>query len=236
MTLTIMSYNIQHCQNFQTKKIEFDKIAAVIKAQNADIVGLNEVRGQGQAADYQDQARILAELTGYHYYFAKAIDVGGANPYGNALLSKYPILDAQTVMIPDPAVRAEENGYYETRCLLKARVDVPGGLLVCVTHFGLNGDEQENAAATVLSNIEDSRCVLLGDFNITPENPLLDPIRERLFDTEALLAPGTKSFPSDAPEIKIDYLFASRDLTVRAARIPAVMESDHRPYAAEMEV
>ena len=62
MTLKIMSYNIQHCKNYQSKKIEFDKIAAVIKEFDADIVGLNEVRGQGEAADYQAQAEILAEF------------------------------------------------------------------------------------------------------------------------------------------------------------------------------
>ena len=144
--MKIMTYNIQHCRNYQSKKIEFDKIAAVIKAYDADVVGLNEVRGQGEAADYQAQAQILAELTGYHYYFAKAIDVRGANPYGNAILSRYPILSAQTVMIPDPAVRMADNDDYETRCLLKAYIDVPGGLCACVTHFGLNPDEQEKAS------------------------------------------------------------------------------------------
>ena len=233
--MKIMTYNIQHCRNYRSKKIEFDKIAAVIKAYDADVVGLNEVRGQGEAADYQAQAQILAKLTGYHYYFAKAIDVRGANPYGNAILSRYPILSAQTVMIPDPAVRMADNDDYETRCLLKAYIDIPGGLCVCVTHFGLNPDEQENAVQTVLEQTEQKRCVLMGDFNVTPENPLLDALREKMTDTGELLAPGTCSYPSDAPDIKIDYMFISKDLKAVSAEIPDVQESDHRPYVTVLE-
>ena len=235
MALTIMSYNIQHCQNYITKEIDFEKIAAVIKKYDADIVGLNEVRGRGPTKDYEAQAQILAELTGYHFYFAKAIDVYGENPYGNALLSRYPILEAKTVMVPDPVCPREPQGDYETRCLLKAMVDVPGGLTVCVTHFGLCRDEQENAADTALEQVEESRCVLMGDFNITPEDELLAPLRQKMYDTGELLAPDSKSYPSDVPEIKIDYMFASRDLQVVSADIPGETESDHRPYVIVVE-
>ena len=236
MKLTLMSYNVQHFQNFLTKEIDFGKIAEVIRCYDADIIGLNEVRNQGEREDYQAQARILAEILGYHFYFAKAIDVDGPNPYGNALLSRFPILSAQTVMIPDPEVPKIPEGYYETRCLLKAKIDVPGGLNVCVTHFGLNPDEQENAAAVVLENIEEKRCVLMGDFNITPENELLKPIRERMYDTAQLMDADVKSWPSDIPEMKIDYLFTSSDLKVISAEITAVLESDHRPYVVVTEI
>lgn len=235
MALTLMSYNVQHFQNYLTKEIDYEKIAEVIRYFDADIIGLNEVRDQGERKDYQAQARILAEILGYHFYFAKAIDVDGKNPYGNALLSRFPILSAQTVMIPDPDIPACPDGYYETRCLLKAKIDIPGGLTVCVTHFGLNHDEQENAAAIVLENLEESRCVLMGDFNITPDNKILEPIRERMYDTALLMDTDIKSWPSDVPEMKIDYLFISTDMVVSEAEIPPVLESDHRPYIVMIE-
>jgi len=236
MAVTFMSYNIQHCQNFITNEIDFEKIAAVIRQFDADVIGLNEVRDQGEWADYQAQARILSRLLGYHYYFAKAIDVGENNPYGNAILSRYPILSAENIPIPDPVTPMCEDGYYETRCLIKARIDVCGGVTVCVTHFGLNPDEQENAVKTVLSQIEDSRCVLMGDFNITPENTMLDAVRARMIDTATLLEEEAMSWPSDEPRMKIDYLFVSPDVKVRSACIPAVLESDHRPYVAVVEI
>jgi endonuclease/exonuclease/phosphatase family metal-dependent hydrolase len=169
-----------------------------------------------------------------NYYFAKAIDVPNGGPYGNALLSKYKIVSAETIPVPDPAPEGRvKGGYYETRCLLKAKLE--NGFTVLVIHFGLNPDEQRNAADTVLQNIEDERCILMGDFNVTPEKELLDPIRERMTDTADYFEKDLKSFPSDDPKWKIDYMFISRDLAVKEADIPAITVSDHCPYTLEIK-
>ena len=53
---------------------------------------------------------------------AKAIDFGGKNPYGNAIISRYPIDEVRTVIIPDPEVKGYD-GYYETRCVLVAKIN-----------------------------------------------------------------------------------------------------------------
>ena len=106
-----MSYNTQHCLNFITREIDFDIIADTIKKCDADIIGLQEIRDEGQNADYQSQAKIIAEKLGYHYYyFAEAICFGGVNPYGNAIISRYPIISAETIMIPDPEIKKYDAG------------------------------------------------------------------------------------------------------------------------------
>lgn len=235
MKIKLMSFNTQHCLHFITREIDFDAFAEEIKKHDADIIGLNEMRDAGTKEDYQAQTKILAEKLGYYHYFAKAIDVGGENPYGNGLLSRYPIVEAETVMVPDPEVRAYK-GYYETRCVLKAKIDVCGGLNICVTHFGLNPDEQENAVKTVLANISEEKSVLMGDFNLTPEAKELLPIHEQMFDTAELFTENLMSWPVDEPTMKIDYIFTSRDLNVLSADIPADVVSDHRPYVVEIEI
>lgn len=234
MPITLMSYNTFSCQNYHTREFAFDSFAEVIRRHNADIVGLNEVRDKGEDPGYQAQAKLLAEKLGYDYYFAKAIDVKGANPYGNAILSRFPVATAETVMIPDPVPPAYD-GYYETRCLLKARIDVCGGLDVCVVHFGLNPDEQQNAVDVVLKNISDTKCILMGDFNVQPDSQLLVPIRERLRDTAELFSQELNSFPSNDPYEKIDYIFASRDIKIFSADIPGEVISDHRPHIAVID-
>ena len=83
MQLNLMSYNIQHCLNYITRKIDFDLFAKVIKDSDADIIGLNEVNGEGKHEDYLPQAEILAKKLGYFFYFAEAIRFDGVNPYGN---------------------------------------------------------------------------------------------------------------------------------------------------------
>ena len=235
--MKLMSFNTQHCLNYMTKKIDFLRMAEAIKECDADIVGLNEMRGAGEDPDYTAQTETLAEALGFNYYFAKAIDVRGNNPYGNGLLSRYPIISAETVKIPDPLIRRNSNGYYESRCILKAKIDTPEGVLnVLISHFGLNSDEAENAVRTVVENLDGEKCVLMGDFNLTPESPILAPIRERLFDTAELFAGDRLSYPSDDPDRKIDYIFTSRDLRVLSADIPPIVASDHRPYTAEIEL
>lgn len=235
--MKIMSFNTQHCLNYLEKKIDFELMARVIRESGSLIVGLNEMRGAGDVPDYTDQVGKLSALSGLKYhYFAKAIDVGGKNaPYGNGLLSYYPIESVQTIPVPDPMPeeRVNKNGYYESRCLLKAKLSC--GLTVLVIHFGLNPDEQENAVKTIIENMENEKCILMGDFNVRPDNSVLSPIRARMKDAAECFNAEKNSFPSDKPDRKIDYIFVSKDLTLVGADIPPIVASDHRPHTAEIE-
>ena len=200
---------------------------------DADIVGLNEIRGLSEHPEYAAQTERLAELVGMKYfYFARAITFEGGGPYGNGFLSRIPIVKAETIIIPDPTVK-KYNGYYETRCVLSA--ELAGGITVLVTHMGLNPDEHENAVRAILDNVKDEKCILMGDFNMKPDNPLLAPIYERLTDTAEAFEGEKFSFPSDKPDRKIDYIFVSRDAKVISADIPPIVASDHRPHVATVE-
>jgi endonuclease/exonuclease/phosphatase family metal-dependent hydrolase len=231
--MKIMSFNTQHCLNYVERKIDFDIMAKAIVDCGADIVGLNEMRDGECPPEFDAQCRILAEKCGLeNYYFAKALQFkeGG---YGNGMISRYKIISAETIHVPDPEVR-KYNGYYEHRVLLKARLE--NGLTVMIIHFGLNPDEAENAVKTVLENLESEKCVLMGDFNVTPDDPVLAPIRERMNDAAALFGGEKLSFPSDKPTQKIDYIFVSPDIEIVSADIPAIVASDHRPHVAEIKL
>lgn len=235
MKIKIMSYNTQHCLNYLTQKIDFDLIADTIKSCGADIIGLQEMRGKGTREDYQAQTQILAEKTGFYYYFAETIKVEGSNPYGNAVLSRYPIISAQIIPIPDPKIKWFFRSY-ESRCILKAKIDIGNGLDIMVSHFGLNPDEQKNAVRTLIANIPEKSCVLMGDFNMEPDNKILNPIKQRLFDTADRFDCEKLSYPSDKPTVKIDYIFTTDDITVLDSDIPAIVSSDHRPHIATIEI
>ncbi|MBQ2704321.1 MAG: endonuclease/exonuclease/phosphatase family protein [Clostridia bacterium] len=231
--MKLMSFNTQHCLNYLEQKIDFNIMARTIKECDAHIVGLNEMRSFCESdSEYADQTAILSSLTGMqYYYFAEAIRFYGTKPYGNGMLSKLPIISAETVIIPDPDPK-KYNGYYETRCILKAKLQ--GDITVLIVHMGLNPDEQENAVKTVIENLADSRCILMGDFNMKPDNPLLKPIKERMIDTADYFGEPKLSFPSDKPNRKIDYIFVSPDVEIISADIPAIVSADHRPHTAEV--
>ena len=235
--MKIMSFNIQYCKNFITGEIDFQAVADAIIYENPDIVGLNEVRGKGLDDGYENQTKILSELTGMKYfYFAKALDVKGVNPYGNAVLSRIPIVAADTVCVPNPVPNpnSEYYKYYEPRCVLKAKLE--NGLTCVITHFGLNADERANAVKTVLSLLENEKCTLMGDFNTPPDNPDLTPIRKRMNDAADLFELPLLSYPSDNPNVKIDYIFVSPDIEIITADIPEMIASDHRPHTAEINI
>ena len=229
MTLTCMSYNVLHFERWRTGKIDYDAFADVIRQSGADVVGLNEVYGYSDW--YGAQAEQLAARLGWHTFFAEGFLDEDVHPFGNAIVSRFPIDEAQNIRIPYPAVR-EGTEYYEPRCVLRARI---AGHTFLVTHFGLNPDEQKNAQETVLPLLTEKRCILMGDFNVTPDNAVLIPIRAAMQDAAAFLPAGTMSFPADNPRKKIDFIFTSRDYTVRSAQVLPVVVSDHRPYLVELE-
>lgn len=241
MELKLMSYNIQHGLNYKLRiaqngreEILLPALAHVIRRSGAQLVGLNEVYGAGPKPEFWCQAENLAAMVGFRGYFAVAIELGEGWPYGNALLSRWPIKKAETIRIPDPPVK-DEDAYYETRCVLRAVVEPEEGkeLTVLVSHFGLAKAEMRNAVATVkaLLEAEEGPVVLMGDFNMTPDDPILAPLLEMTDDSAALFEGEKLSFPADDPTMKIDYILG-RGVTFTAADIPEVLESDHRPYTA----
>lgn len=231
--MKIMTFNTQHCQNYLTKKIDYEIMADTINREDPDVVCLNEMRGKGDHEGFDDQMKILSELCGYeNFYFAKAIDVySDSSPYGNGILSKSRIIKAQTVMIPDPKTRNGKR-HYETRCILKATLEC--GITVLCVHIGLNPEEKENAIKTILENLENEKCILMGDFNMRPEDELLEPVKERMKDAAELFSTPIFSIPSDAPTRKIDYIFATPDVEIISADIPALVASDHCPHTAKI--
>ena len=104
--------------------------------------------------------------------------------------------------------------------------------------MGLNLSERLNAVETICGIIDscDMPVVLMGDFNTTPEAPELQPIRDRMQDTTDMDAsPNAFSFPSDAPRIKIDYIFCRGLKCVRTTTINEIY-ADHLPILAEFEL
>ena len=228
--MKIMTFNTQHCLNFLEQRVDYDIMAKTIIDQGADIIGLNEMFSCCEGSRFPNQTEKLSELTGIkNYYFAKAIDSMPDGVYGNGFLSKIGIEKIETILIPDPNPRRFKD-YYETRCLLKAKLE--NGYTVLVCHFGLNLDEQENAVKTIVSNLEKEKCILMGDFNVTPDNEVLNPIKEVMKDAAEGFCQSAPTFPSDNPRIKIDYIFVSPDITVEYAEIPNVIASDHRTHVA----
>ena len=182
--------------------------------------------------EFDSQTKKLSELTGMKYYkFAEACTLEEGT-FGNGILSTIPLESAEVIPVPEEEIKTG-NQLYEPRCLLKVKLE--NGYTILVIHFGLNEDEHIHAVETVIENLEEEKCILMGDFNVIPDNVVLKPITEKMKDTAELFEEELMSFPSDKPYKKIDYIFVSPDTEVLSADIPEIISADHRPHIAEIK-
>ena len=236
--MKVMTFNIQHALDYQKQVIDFDLFINAIKKYDADVCGLNEVRGDGPLEDYIDQTGAIADGLGFNSYFGEAIKVEGTSPYGNAIVSRFSFKSVETIKIPDPVIKKGKHSF-ESRCVIKANANVDGKeicFLVC--HMGLNLSEQKNAVKTICALLDDINLpvILMGDFNTTPEDKVLNPIRERMSDSDHMNpVKNHGTYPSDKPDVKIDYIFY-RDLKCTKTETIQEIYSDHLPIIAEFEI
>jgi len=228
-----MTYNIASGNNL-FKDRNLAHAAEIINLVQPDIVTVNEVC-KNTAYAPQHQADVLGSLTGYYPIFGRSIDIAGGE-YGNAFLTRRPLMEYEVIHIPDRT--SEERNYYEHRTLLRAVIDVGGRkVTVLSTHFGLAKVEQESAVETALAVLEreTNPVILMGDLNMEPDDPILQPLLKVLNDT-AEGADFIKTFPSDEPRIKIDYILHSDEFRTVALSSMNTQNSDHRPLFAELEI
>lgn len=234
MTIKFLSFNIQSCRDYVKRNFDPLLMANTIRYLGSEIIGLNEVRSDGSHPDFFNHTKIIAESLGYdYYYFGQALTLD-SGPYGNAIISKYPIKRIKTFIIPDPVVK-DEDAYYETRGIIKAEI---ADFTVLITHVGLAKSEQTNAIKTIMNLIDDIKTpiVLMGDFNMEPNNPLLSPIYSHFIDTATFFSTPLLSFPSINPVKKIDYIFVTPEIEIITADIPQITASDHYPHTATLKI
>ena len=225
MEFRILSYNIRAGQGMDLSPA-LDRQAAAIRALAPDVAALQEVDRVTERTGRIDQAAALADRTGLHAAFARALDFEGGE-YGIAVLSREAPRATRTVPLPSP--------HDEDRVLLVADF---GAFVFAATHLPLDEGDRLDAADRILAELlpSDRPVFLAGDWNALPGDATL----RRLARGFRLLS-GTDepTFPADAPDRCIDYvavdeahasLFAGG--VSRVADEPAA--SDHRPLLVSL--
>lgn len=280
--MRIATYNI-HGWRTMDGRPNLDLLSHVLAEMDADIVALNEVFYprvvEGSTAPALEA---LAERLQMHFVFGPCLrwpaqDNMPADAYGNALLSRWPILaHAAHHLTPKEEKHRAILADKEQRGLLEGRILLPTGqtFTLYVTHLDHKDEEarlvQLRALRTWTGRDRARPHLVAGDFNaispwdITERPDLFGTLSQsakgnRLSGGEdgprviaqmekagyvdiyrMLGTPGARTFlPSQVP-IRIDYLFASQELTpfLQSCHIwlePTGQEaSDHRPVFAEL--
>ena len=242
-SLRVMTYNIYGARaTSPANAADLDTIAEVIRRQNPDFVTLNEVDVfTNRTGKDVHQARDLAEKLGMEWHFSKAIDRDGGE-YGDAVLSKYPILEKRSYRLP---CAAEQPGEDRSLCVIRVQIDGKD-LYVASTHLDhLSGDASRLVQATEIRRIRDTELegdlILCGDLNAIPSSNVIATMTSFLTNTGPI---DQYTFPSDDPSRKIDYImyapiehFGVQNCQVVSRgdqQVGGVDASDHRPVIADI--
>jgi endonuclease/exonuclease/phosphatase family metal-dependent hydrolase len=233
--LRVLSYNIHHCEGVDAK-LDLERIAAVIRAAEPDLVALQEVDQRVRRSRSVDQPAELARLTGMKAVFGQNIPLEGGG-YGNAVLSRLPIVRQQNHKLPN--VDAGEQ-----RGVLEVELDAPGDkqpLLFLATHLDHRRDDRERLAsakaiAELAAGQGERPMLLVGDLNATPDSAVMTEFGKSWRRANDEILP---TIPVNQPARQIDYVMlrpAERWKVIDVKVIDEPVASDHLPILATVEL
>lgn len=228
MQLRIASYNIHACIGIDGR---FDpaRIAAVIREIDADIIALQEV--EHHLIDEEDLLDYLARTTGYQPVAGPTL-MRETRHYGNALLTRLPVINSQSRDISVPP--------YEPRAVIEAQLAAgEKTLTVMATHLGLWPAERRMQVRQVLLLLEQQSTdinLLLGDLNewFLWGRPL------RWLHNFFRRSRHIRTFPANFPLFSLDRIWVTPEnylLQLHSHRTELSRKaSDHLPIVAEIQL
>jgi len=234
-TFRVMTYNIHHGAGLDGK-IDFQRIADLIKRERADVVALQEVDKGTQRTARRDCPAELAALTGMTCVFSNNYPFQGGE-YGNAVLTRLPVKRWTNRHFQAPA-----SG--EPRGLLQLVLDVQGReLLFMDTHADARRGDAERLknAAEILQTAQAGHglpIILCGDFNDTPGSPMHQKLARAFTDTWTVAGAASGfTIPADKPSKRIDFIWLAKDSPLKPLKawVPETRASDHLPVVVEFQ-
>lgn len=227
MRLRLASYNI-HAGVGSDKRFNPQRLAAVLRRLDADLIGLQEVVSVGP-----DGFALLDELAlacGMQAIAGTTMMRGDAS-YGNALLTRLPVQNIRRLEL--------DKTRYEPRGALSVELGHASPLTVAVTHLGLHKQERRAQIEQLLAwlPLPPAPLVLLGDFN--EWFPWSDNLRQlqRRFAPRYCARP---TFPARLPLLALDRIFASPPAILRSVKRDTKRlnrkASDHLPLVADIHL
>ena len=231
-------------------------IADQVQEAEVDIVVLNEVDFQSTWSRGIDQAQAIANYAGFAYCVEQR-SIDAALPFlkfrfGNAILSKYPLRDAQVLRFA--ALSKKERAFAGNHDSLLATVETPlGDLRILAVHFYTRSEDvRVECARSVLSMMEEEELPLiaLGDYNSTPsdypnhrKSEANENAMDLLLDSELLAVKSEETdaehyltFPSASPKMAIDWILSTPGIVQEKVSVIESDLSDHLMVTAQLSI
>ncbi|MBN68195.1 MAG: endonuclease [Gimesia sp.] len=238
-SVRVLCYNIHYGQGTDGK-YDVARLAKVIAQTKPDLVALQEVDVGVKRSNRVHEAQRLSELTGLEVRFGPTQHYEGGL-FGNAVLTRLPILDVMIQPLPYTESTPERVTY--PRGAIVVTVKGPDGnpLRFISTHFQHNVPEDRVAEAKAINQYFASEStvptILAGDMNARPEEEPIQVLLKRW--TNAIDKDATPTAPATKPRSRIDYIFyrpAARFEVSETKVINEPLASDHRPVFAILKL
>jgi endonuclease/exonuclease/phosphatase family metal-dependent hydrolase len=238
--LRALSYNIHKCIGGVDRRYDPARIAEVIRKLDVDVAMLQEVDGGVARSNHDQQVELLADQLGlrYHTWFPN-VDVRGGGQYGNAILSRYPIIESSNI---DLSIRFKKRRSVLHAVLRVRHDDVDRTVHLYNMHLGLARYERRRQLRKFLDSHpfqnlhHDTPIVVGGDLNDVYGGLglLLAPAGFRGIERRPL------TFPAWGPLRALDAIFVRGNMDfMRLARCDSDLArraSDHRPLIADIRL
>lgn len=249
MKIRILSYNIHRAIGFD-RKFSPNRIIEILRGHDADIVLLQEVDEGVPRSRELKLAKELADALDYpHYAMGHNVSLR-KGWYGNATLSRFPILRERNIDL-SVGIR-KRRGCQHTTINIVNNTGQELPLEVFNLHLGLSARERQKQAGILARSKEyealkkDTACLIGGDFNDWRSLLRALFVEGLGFScaTDKSNANGRpkalKTYPSFAPRGGLDRLYYRGNLhllSVKRCRFKvSKIASDHLPIIADFEL
>lgn len=233
--LRVLTYNILHGAT-TNRNNNLDVVAKVINELQPDIIALQEVDYRTKRAQKRDINTELALKTQMSSIFAKAVDFDGGE-YGQSIFYRGTFLETGKTDLPGAPDK-------EPRIAVTAKIILPAGdtIQFIGTHLDhvANSPDRLKQAAKINALLENDKIptILAGDLNDVPGSETINIFEKHWTSTYDKAAPEP-TFPSHAPEKKIDYIMFSPPNRWKVLEKKVVCDeiaSDHCAYLVVLEL
>lgn len=231
--MTALTLNI-HAGRTKAGVLDLERVAAELRAWDADVVLLQEVDQARERSGLVAQARWLGDRLGADWAYGPTRRLRPGTT-GNAVLSQFPVVDARPRTLP------RQPGLFR-RGLLQVTLDVDGREVdVMSTHLDHVSSAARRAQAAAVGGVvrRSDRPVLLGgDLNTEPGLPPLDTLaRAGLSDPWPVIGHDSGlTVPAGDPQRRIDYVLADDSFVPLRSEVLISSISDHRAVRTSFEL
>jgi endonuclease/exonuclease/phosphatase family metal-dependent hydrolase len=244
--LKVMDWNVQGGQGADGVT-DFDRVVEVIRAEDPDIVTLQELHNNEAVGGENQWQRLLDEFPAYDAHFARSDENALGGDAGNLILSKFPIEERLTHRLPQYPADSDAV----LRSLGGARVMVGGAdLRIYTTHLssgvGAEATERRNRQArdvidTLPPELMTTPMLLTGDLNVRPDDVIRPWFAEAGWidawtQVNANIGGDAVTHPGSGDDARIDYVYGTAAFEVAGARTVATEASDHLPVVADLVI